>query len=175
MRGVVGRGNRLPEGLWGSANKKPVCMRVLDLRVGLCCKCMQVSFKAHPKLVGIKTGPLKWWQKSNCAFVQCCIVFCLFGKHFPPLISHNSNHFLLLWHHHDGPLPLMLSPQRWLHARPLSTPPLWPVCAGHTHTPGACDAARLGRAPVAWFSEAVLTGLFVSAAELKIKPGKEFG
>lgn len=44
-----------------------------------------------------------------------------------------------------------------------------------THTPGACDAARLGRAPVAWFSEAVLTGLFVSAAELKIKPGKEFG
>lgn len=55
-------------------------------------------------------------------------------------------------------------------------------CAGHTDTHrhththmGACDAARLGRAPVAWFSEAALTGLFVSAVELKIKPGKEFG
>lgn len=172
-------------------------MRILDLRVGS--GGLRNEMYASSSQRRIRRSVLKvpcfyvlrrvTWNGGKKNVMLHGLPF-VFGENFPPLISYNSNHFLLLWHHHDGPLPLMLSPQRWLHARPLSlslsTPPLWPVCTSalardtrthtdtHTHM-GACDAARLGRAPVAWFSEAALTGLFVSAVELKIKPGKEFG
>lgn len=125
-------------GLWGSANKNPVWVRVLDLRVGsgeLCNEMYASSSQRRIRRSVLKVPYFYVLRRdlwNGGKHFLCCTVCHLFGENFPPLISHNSNHFLLLWHHNDGPLPLMLSPQRWLHARPLSlalsTPPLWPVC-----------------------------------------------
>lgn len=62
--------------------------------LGYVMKCMQVSFKAHPKRMFWDGAPWNGGKKKYCAFVQYCIVFCLCSpsyitqlKPLPPLLT----------------------------------------------------------------------------------------